>query len=334
MRLQLFAAAAKELKVGQMVHSQDFNLFDSMSALELMDPKMDSGVLVNGAPPQSISARLASGAVLLEFSSARDVLATIDELFRLEAAWINGQPLQQTLLTSVYMHRDPINALVGAFIGFEDLLARANVRDVLAQKLTTHSARETLQLVMATICLATLKTDIIVRDAVVRGDIYEEEDFSPASGFDIGILEALSSDSVLALLSATEERLMAVLAEQQQRAAASASKKKAAKKKHSSANKKGAGATATTTDRFEALHSNPRVGSLLCEALLRRVRLRRMLFEAFLELVRSSALVCASLSAEPLGLTDRPGCIYCRLLAPTAGHSRGASQPRARADAV
>ncbi|RLN64451.1 hypothetical protein BBJ29_005244 [Phytophthora kernoviae] len=79
---QLMSAAAKELKVGQLVHEEDFKLFDSMSALELMDPKMDSGMLVNGMPPLSIAARLEGSQVPLEFSSARDVLATLDELFR------------------------------------------------------------------------------------------------------------------------------------------------------------------------------------------------------------------------------------------------------------
>lgn len=287
--MQLFASAAKELKVGQMVHSQDFNLFDSMSALELMDPKMDSGVLVNGAPPQSISTRLKNGSVLLEFSNARDVLATIDELFRCEAGWINGQPLQQTLLTSVYMHREPINALVGKLVSFEDLITRADLGDVLAKKLTTKSAKETLQLVMCTICLVMLKTDIIVRDVVVRGDIYEEEDFSPANGFDIGILEAFSSDAVSTLLRVTEERLEAVLTEQK----ASASKKSAKKKSGKKAAASGENSS-SSGGSYEGLHSNPRIGSLICEALLRRVRLRRMLFEAY------SGLVSTSGASQPL----------------------------------
>ncbi|TYZ64310.1 hypothetical protein PybrP1_002275 [[Pythium] brassicae (nom. inval.)] len=274
----LFAAAAKELKVGQLVHPQEFSLFDSMSALELMDPKMDSGMLVNGAPPQSIAARLRSGAVPLAFPSARDVLATLDELFRCEAGWLSGQPLQQTLLTNVYMHRDPINALVGQFVGFEDLLANADVRELLARRLmAAKSAAATLQLVMAAVCLVVLKTNAVVRDAVVRGDIYEEEDFSPANGFDIGILEALSGDALTALLDAAEQRLAAVLAEQQQRVAAA---KKGGKKKGSK--RAGAGSSSdAAASGFEPLHTNPRVGVLLCEALLRRVRFRRSQFEAF-----------------------------------------------------
>ena len=35
--------AAKEMAPGTMIHSDCFNLFEAMSALELMDPKMDAG---------------------------------------------------------------------------------------------------------------------------------------------------------------------------------------------------------------------------------------------------------------------------------------------------
>jgi hypothetical protein len=41
-------SAYKELQEGQMMHADSFHLGDSMSALELMDPKMDAG-LVNPA---------------------------------------------------------------------------------------------------------------------------------------------------------------------------------------------------------------------------------------------------------------------------------------------
>ena len=34
-----------ELEKGQMLHADSFNLGDSMSALEMMDPKMDAGVI-------------------------------------------------------------------------------------------------------------------------------------------------------------------------------------------------------------------------------------------------------------------------------------------------
>ncbi|RLN49770.1 hypothetical protein BBJ28_00014631 [Nothophytophthora sp. Chile5] len=266
-----------------MVHVEDFNLFDSMSALELMDPKMDSGMLVNGAPPQSIADRLADGRVPLEFSSARDVLGTLDELFRCEAGWLNGLPLAQSLLTSVYMHRDPLNALVAQLLTpLEDLMAsEADVRAVLAANVGS-SAKDSLLLVMCVMCLATAKTGNMVRDAALRADIYEEEDFSPGNGFDLGALAPLSVEALELMLQVTQERLEVLLAQSK----AASSSKKSSKKKHG---KRGAVTAAANSESsatgsaagYEPLYPNARVGSLLCEAFMRRIRLRRELLATY-----------------------------------------------------
>jgi hypothetical protein len=39
----LLAAAADELRVGQLVHASTFSLFEAMSAVEIGNPKMDAG---------------------------------------------------------------------------------------------------------------------------------------------------------------------------------------------------------------------------------------------------------------------------------------------------
>ena len=35
-----------DFQVGQLIHLQSFTLFDAMSAIEIMDPKMDTGMLL------------------------------------------------------------------------------------------------------------------------------------------------------------------------------------------------------------------------------------------------------------------------------------------------
>ncbi|ETM34217.1 hypothetical protein L914_18662 [Phytophthora nicotianae] len=276
---QLMSAAAKELKVGQLVHEDDFKLFDSMSALELMDPKMDSGMLVNGVPPQSISARLENGSVSLEFSSPRDVLATLDELFCCETGWLNGLPLAQSLLTSVYMHRDPLNALCAQLVTpLESLVsADADVRNVLNDNVG-NSAKDSLLLVMCSMVLGTLKTSDLVRDAALRADIYEEEDFSPGNGFDVGVLAPISVEAIDTLLQVTQERLEVLLSQHKASSSKKSSKKKQGKK--SSASATGNNETAAASG-YELLYPNVRVGAMLCEALIRRVRLRRELLATY-----------------------------------------------------
>ena len=54
----LLSAAAGEMELGQMVHGSSFVLYEAMSALELMDPKMDAGMKANNVP--SVAARLES----------------------------------------------------------------------------------------------------------------------------------------------------------------------------------------------------------------------------------------------------------------------------------
>ncbi|CAH0515497.1 unnamed protein product [Peronospora belbahrii] len=276
---QLMSAAAKELKVGQLMHENDFKLFDSMSALELMDPKMDSGMLVNGAPPQSIAARLESGSVTLEFLSARNVLATLDKLFCCEIGWLNGLPLAQSLLTSVYLHRDPLNALLAQLVTpLESLVAHdADVRKILKENVG-NAAKDSLLLVMCTVLLATLKTADLIRDAVLRADIYEEEDFSPGNGFDAGVLAPISVQTLDVMLQVTQERLEMLLAQHKTALSKKSSKKKLSKK----ANGAGLSSIETTSVLgYELLDLNVRVGTLICEALIRRIRLRRELLATY-----------------------------------------------------
>lgn len=275
---QLMSVAAKEFKVGQLVHEEDFNLFDSMSALELMDPKMDSGMLVNGMPPQSISTQLASGSIQLEFSSARDVLATLDELFNCETGWLNGLPLAQSLLTSVYMHREPLIALCTQLVTSINslMVVDADVRLVLNERLGA-SVKDSLLLVMVAVILATLKTTNLVRDATLRADIFEEEDFSPGKGFDVGVLASFTVEAIDTLLLITQERLESLLAQHKASSIKKMSRKKQAKRRSAAAAK----SEGANFSGYDMLHSNARINAMLCEAFIRRVRLRRELLNTY-----------------------------------------------------
>lgn len=42
-----FFGAVKDLKLGELVHHEIFGLFEAMSAIEMMDPKMDAGMCCN-----------------------------------------------------------------------------------------------------------------------------------------------------------------------------------------------------------------------------------------------------------------------------------------------
>ncbi|KAJ0405267.1 hypothetical protein ATCC90586_009774 [Pythium insidiosum] len=285
----LFKAAAKELKVGQLVHAEHFSLYDSMSALELLDPKMDAGMqlLQRGTRSLPVSERVRQNAVQLTFPSGRDVLATLNELLRCEAAWLDGQPLAQTLLTSVYLHRDGLRALLNSLLGGDDSADLETQLDAMGGR-----ASDTLLLVVATSFLFSLHTANHVREVVVRADIYEEEDFSPASGFDLSIFDTWTPLRMHQLMDFTLRRLRKLLEQQRASIAAKGASKKAAKKKSSGKKavadaEPGAGAT----DALDSLDTNPKVGLALCEAMLRRLELRHALHVVYTSLGLTEAEV-------------------------------------------
>jgi N-alpha-acetyltransferase 35, NatC auxiliary subunit len=292
------------------VHVDDFNLFDSMSALELMDPKMDAGLALHGAAPLTVQDRVARGAVPLAFPSARDVLATVDAIFRVEAAWLHGQPLPQTLLTCVYMHREAVAALLTQLLPSAEEVRDGETVKKRLQKLG-GAPQNTLLLVMATVSVFTLRTCVHVRELVVRADMYEEEDFSPGN---TGQLDA-SFESVGwpraaldELLAFAIDRLETLLAQERALVAAKGSSKKAHKKKGSKAKDVTAKATdpvatgdAGTTSsplKLEGLDANIKISAQVSEALLRRLQLRRTLHGVYSHVGFADELVDLTVAQE------------------------------------
>ena len=81
------AAVAASLDVDELLRAPTFSLYDSMSALELMDPKMDA--LGDEPPPQTLEERVAANLVPLA-PSLEAVRAALDRFAALEAAWHGG----------------------------------------------------------------------------------------------------------------------------------------------------------------------------------------------------------------------------------------------------
>ncbi|KAK8660915.1 hypothetical protein V6N13_051821 [Hibiscus sabdariffa] len=73
----LLKAACTGLRDGELIHGDNFNLFAAMSALEIMDPKMDSGIVCTY---YSIDEAIENGAspIPISLDSTIDVQRTID----------------------------------------------------------------------------------------------------------------------------------------------------------------------------------------------------------------------------------------------------------------
>ncbi|OTB04598.1 hypothetical protein M426DRAFT_22738 [Hypoxylon sp. CI-4A] len=149
-----FSSSVKTLVPGQLVKDEHFTLFESVAALEIMDPKMDSGVLAEG---ESLDEEYAVSRDLLP----EEILGIIDQLLCLEMAWHQGYPLSQTLFTSVYiealMRPRPINIDEADF----------------ARDAQTREKQPKLLFILRAYCLGLLKACYFVNE-LVKDELYYE----------------------------------------------------------------------------------------------------------------------------------------------------------------
>ncbi|XP_014674442.1 PREDICTED: N-alpha-acetyltransferase 35, NatC auxiliary subunit-like [Priapulus caudatus] len=141
-----FRTSCTELKLGELVHDQYFGLFEAMSAIEMMDPKMDAGMLchqshlVMGFDKSINAGKLKKRNVLMP-----ELIAIIDDTYACLVTWLEGHSLAQTLFTNLYLHK---------------------VHDVDDRQVKAFS-------------IAMLKIVDILREIVSRASVFEEEDFQP-----------------------------------------------------------------------------------------------------------------------------------------------------------
>ncbi|KAK4142788.1 Mak10 subunit, NatC N-terminal acetyltransferase-domain-containing protein [Dichotomopilus funicola] len=171
-----FLSAAAKLEPGELVKDGFFTLFESVGALEVMDPKMDSGCL---APGESLDDDYDVSRLL----SPSEVIGIIDQLFSLEMAWHLGYPLSQTLFTSVYVeklqHPNPTTIHDADFI-------RGHAAD---------SPRDPMHTVLRAYCLGLLKACYFVNERIKSEHIYEEEDFV-TNTYNRSLLESLNRSDI------------------------------------------------------------------------------------------------------------------------------------------
>ncbi|KAL1873072.1 hypothetical protein VTK73DRAFT_1169 [Phialemonium thermophilum] len=153
-----FLRAARSLAPGELVKDGYFTLFESVGALEIMDPKMDSGCL---APGESLD----EDYDLTRPLSATEVLGIMDQMLCHEMSWHLGYPLSQTLFTNVYVEAilmpPPSTIREAHFVRSRD----------------TRAASDPLLLILRAYLIGMLKACSYVADRIKHEHYYEEEDF-------------------------------------------------------------------------------------------------------------------------------------------------------------
>ncbi|RBQ78351.1 hypothetical protein VDGD_21222 [Verticillium dahliae] len=148
-----FRKAASTLAPGELVKDGFFTLFESVGALEIMDPKMDSGCL---EPGESLDNDYDVSKPLLP----EEVLGIIDQLLCHEMAWHVGYPLSQTVFTCAYVE----SILMPAPSTLDEAHFIRN------PAVTTPSP---MHAVLRAYCLGLLKTCGQVNESIINEHYYE-----------------------------------------------------------------------------------------------------------------------------------------------------------------
>lgn len=142
-----------ELNLGELVHEQMFGLYEAMAAIELMDPKMDAGMIGNkNKKIYKFEEMVEKKLIKIDGFTNEELIGIIDDTYSSMVTWLNGHSLAQTLFINVFLHNPMI------------------------------ICDKTLQ----TFCIVILKISDMIINFIVTAKICEEEDFQVKNyGFDL-----------------------------------------------------------------------------------------------------------------------------------------------------
>ncbi|KAI6378073.1 hypothetical protein MCOR25_002319 [Pyricularia grisea] len=181
-----FTNAAKALKPGGLVKDGYFTLFESVGALEIMDPKMDSGCLADG---ESLDPDYDVARPLLP----TEVIGIIDQLLCHEMSWHSGYPLSQTILTSVHITRmmDPTPQTIDE----AHFIRRCDFNSTETGNGNGSELEAAMHTILRAYCLGLLKTCWYVNEQIKSEHYYEEEDFV-TNTYNQSLLDNISREEI------------------------------------------------------------------------------------------------------------------------------------------
>ncbi|RUS25875.1 hypothetical protein BC938DRAFT_471527, partial [Jimgerdemannia flammicorona] len=193
-----------DFEIGQLVHLESFSLYEAMSAIEIMDPKMDTGMVLKDGTHRVFdpSARLSEQEVIFVIDRflccevGMKAQLTLKERSRslilnlgqsptpeYQMTWLTGQSLSQTIFTCLYCHH----------------VFSLTPESLTAEKTQDDPAPQLVYLVLKGYIVATVKCCMLIWREMIKGNIYEEEDFT-VSLFGLSLQENYLESDVLNVL--------------------------------------------------------------------------------------------------------------------------------------
>ena len=173
-----FTQLASQLNPGELVQDPDFSLFDAMSAIELMDTKMDAALQWRAfsSYPRTLEEAIEKGVLKCNDHSPKELVGIMDEVLACIATWLEGHTLAQTVFTCMY------------------LLDIEKVENIY----------------LRTFALAIVKTVEYMRACICQGRVFAEDDQQGVChGFNM--LTHVSESTIVVALKEAEDKLQNVL---------------------------------------------------------------------------------------------------------------------------
>ena len=172
---EVFTGAAGLLRPGELVQEAHFSLFDAMSAIELMDIKMDATLQWGTFSrfPKSFDDAVAGGYLKLCGQTPSEVVGVVDEVFACLATWLEGHTLAQTVFTCLY------------------LLGTSKVENLYIRAFSQ----------------AIIKIAEFMRSCICQGRVFAEED-QQGVRFGFEMLDGISDTTVSAVLKEVEDKML------------------------------------------------------------------------------------------------------------------------------
>ncbi|CAG9806815.1 unnamed protein product [Chironomus riparius] len=165
-----FFDSVEELELGELLHHEMFGLFEAMSAIEMMDKKMDIGMIdEKEKAPLTFEVAVKTGQLKLDDLQCDELIGIYDSLFSCLVSWLEGHSPAQTVFTCLYLHDTTV------------------INDKY----------------LASFCNGILKLTGIIRKFITSARVYEEEDFQPAI-YNFNLCSELSDQKVVAMMKEAE----------------------------------------------------------------------------------------------------------------------------------
>jgi len=179
--------ATKAMKSGELVHQKSFGLFEAMSAVEIMDPKMDAGCRSNclGSATLNNDDDSEDVSTIEQIMTEEKAVDVLDRLFARENSWHLGNALPPTVFSCLYLREKELEKL-------DD-----RVKVLSASTNTSTTQEEWVLKAFESLMKTCLPFCGLIKKIVEVGDVFEEEDFNPHDyGLNVPLPENLKRGGV------------------------------------------------------------------------------------------------------------------------------------------